>query len=204
MNADNDQPTNITPFPVPNRDKLMLLCSCGCETFNLIANGTMECAYCNEVVEDTSSSRWIERMPVPTHNDYVETGDDFTRNSYMRTAEFARRKIIKQIVHWSDTKQLAMVLGYSEEGAGHLWVDVHNEEQREWVLRKLLKLHEYVQNIPLEGPREVEYIPSKEPENGETSNTEETSTTGEIVQAQESPADTSQGGADGSGDASSS
>lgn len=202
MNADNDEPTNITPFPVPNRDKLMLLCGCGCETFNLIANGTMECAYCSEVVEDTSSSRWIERMPVPTHNDHVETGDDFTRNSYMRTAEFARRKIIKQIVHWSDNRQLAMALGYNEEGAGHLWVDVHNEEQREWVLRKLMKLHEYVQNIPLEGPREVEYVPSKEPENDSTQETQPEELGTPAVETGE--AQTASGGASDTGDASSS
>lgn len=207
MNADNDHETNVTPFPHPSRDKLMLLCECGCETFNLIANGTMECAYCDKVVGG-NSERWIERMPLPNHDSPVEESDDFVRNSYMRTVEFARKKIVKTITHWSDTKQLMMTVGYNAEGDGRLWVDISTEEQREWALVKLEALKEYVARVALEGgPIEVVYTAVPETDEGKEDG-EKQERMQEAEQelfaqdgAEESPADAEQGGTGSTGDA---
>lgn len=197
MNADNDEKGNVTEFPHPDRNKLMLLCDCGCETFNLIANGNMECAYCDKVV-DEKSDRWIERMPVPTHASPVEDSDDFVRNSYLRTSTFARKKIAKNISHWSDTNQVAMMLGYNNDGRGHLWVDIETEEQREWVMRKLMSLHEYVSTKALlNGPSEVQYTPV-EPDDAQQENTTQV----EDASEQTGAPDTSEGGTGNTGDAS--
>lgn len=192
---------NITLFPGTKSndtplDKIMLICgNCRCETFHLLANGTMACAYCDTPVSADSENAWRERMP-----EFDEAGmenvDPPVHNKFLGSAEFARKRVMRDLNHWSDTGTTALVIGYNVDGMGQSWVDIDTEQQREWVMEKIGQLLAYVGEMDISSTRTVVYVP--EEENGNEENVEEASGEGA---AEESAQGTDEGGADGSGDA---
>jgi uncharacterized Zn finger protein (UPF0148 family) len=196
MTGDNEN-NNVIPLTQP--DKLILLCNeCKCPTFNLVANGTMECAYCNAVVHPETSTKWAERVPAPTQ----DIGEpEKVSNNVMGNATYARKRVMRELNKWADTATMVLVIGYSVDGYGHSWLDIDTEEQREWILKKIDDLKEYVATeIQLNVAHTVNYLLEEEAD----ANEQEPESTTQVEHASEqAPApDTGEGGTGNSGDAS--
>jgi len=115
------------PAPVPQ----IWVCSCGCSTFSLRADGEAECAACENII-DAGSGGWFpaikegpERDPAadPPVNDVQGNG----------SVDFARQRI-QQVSQGDDVAALLVVRAC---GTIHAWGSFETAEQREWIMRKL-------------------------------------------------------------------
>lgn len=120
-------------------ESIVWVCSCGCKSFFLHEGGDIECANCNVYTAHAENGRWANVLPeLP---DEVTTDDGGAINvKCVGSAEFARRRAMKRITEWSTADKLAAVFGYHHDGSGSHWTDIANEEQKQWVLRKLREL----------------------------------------------------------------
>lgn len=209
--------TDIIDFPEPKRNnivadptiplnRIMLVCNCGCETFALYADGGMKCAYCNDPVDPETEKTWRERMPDPSPEELmkIEADDDVkVRNIFYGNPEMARRRVMRELSLWSDLNRMALVIGYNIDGTGQSWTSIETEEQREWVLRKIDSLRQYVVDKSIESIGHAFYRPVEDAEDVETAGQESTAqeTSGPAV---EGDTQAPEGGASGSGDASAS
>jgi hypothetical protein len=134
-----------TEKPKEPEERLIYVCSCGCRTFNLYADGNIVCSYCDGELGpgagDPEGWRRCLQPPPPV----VEKDDGGTLNEHqLPDSTLARRSVMKKINQWADSGNLVMVYAYHENGAGSGWMDISSDEQKEWMLDKLQDVVKFV------------------------------------------------------------
>lgn len=105
-----------------DNDPLVWVCGCGCSTFELLSNGQVRCAVCEEV-SHADSGGWEppatdKQWDGPVTRDIHCNGD----------VDFAKRKLQK---HAEDPEACAIIV-FKTTGAVHTWAMVDTQEQFDW------------------------------------------------------------------------
>ena len=122
------KPKAATEVPEPPTERKIWVCSCGCSTFTLLSDGSVECAMCEEPSHDDqggwtmpgTATEWSGDAPV---RDIAGNG----------SIEFAKRLILKR----AEAEDAALVVVADRDGAIHTWSECETEEQFAWAGRKL-------------------------------------------------------------------
>lgn len=124
---------SIINFPKPER--LIFTCGhCGCSTFYLYDDETIECAGCNF---KSNGGEWV--TPLQSHSKSPEKDNSGSVDMIaIGSIEFARRRVVKRIM--DEQSDLAFVAGWFEEGGMTSWSGAETEEQKDWTVRKLREL----------------------------------------------------------------
>jgi hypothetical protein len=133
---------NIIQFPKP--DEIVFVCGCGCMSFFVNANDTLECCNCHDIKNSSPpDGEWRKWLPDIPDNVTEDTGGKMVVRA-IGSAEIARRQTLKHIQDWSTSGNLGMVSAYATDGTGKHWFDIETDEQRQWVLRKLQKTIDHI------------------------------------------------------------
>lgn len=121
---------------------------CDCRSFELLSNGTIACANCQFDVQGSYQevAAWRRCLPEVPKGDPRDVPDD--SNTVKVTAlghvEFARRSVMKHIEKWNKDGDLAAIFAYHRDGSGKHWSAAETEDQRDWVVRKMLEIIEHL------------------------------------------------------------
>lgn len=127
------------------QERLIYVCTCGCRTFNMFADGNIICSYCDRELgpDEGNQDGWRKCLPVPPP--VVEQDDGGTVNEHMLPDEtLARRSVMKRVNEWSDSKGLVFVYAYHDNGAGTGWMEIETEHQKQWMIDKLQDVVKFV------------------------------------------------------------
>ena len=117
------------------REKLVWVCGlCDCTTFRLYNDGTVECALCGSVSDDTDG--WVESLkdkPVKEG----ETDEGTWSVTGIGTVDFARKRVMRMINEWEENGKLAVVAAWDLDGDAKMWADIETQEQKDWMVRKV-------------------------------------------------------------------
>jgi DNA-directed RNA polymerase subunit RPC12/RpoP len=139
------------PTPEPE-ERLLLVCSnCNCRSWNLMGDGTIECANCSSILsmdrDDPAEMGWRRILEnAPTDPESIKSlPDDRGTVNDVQTGDvnLARARTFRKIEEMYKKNEAAMMLAYREDGSSHAWFNVETKEQQEWVVRKL---KEYVRH----------------------------------------------------------
>lgn len=139
---------NIIQFPKP--DEIVFVCGCGCMSFFINHNNTIECCNCNDIKDGSPpNGDWRKNLPDVPDNVTEDTDGKISVRA-IGNSEIARRQTMKQIQEWSVSGTLAIVSAYNNDGTGKHWFDIETKEQQQWVLRKLQLVVDHVKNTNIE------------------------------------------------------
>lgn len=106
----------------------IFVCGCGCSTFELYEGGEAGCAICGTIA-DTDGS-WFRKPPeVPERDDPPMS--DVQGNGCV---DFARHRV-KTLAAKENAKLFVVAL---DDGAVSIWADYASEDQRAWMLERLV------------------------------------------------------------------
>ena len=123
----------------PKGDDLLWLCSCSCQTYRIYSDGSIECANCKNRHSDHvgAAGHWVKDV-LP---EAPETTDETTAGALTVTGlgseELAVRRVLKHANDWRAAGHLAAVIAYHIDGTGQHWVNITNDEQRDWLARRI-------------------------------------------------------------------
>lgn len=138
---------NIIQFPKP--DQIVFVCGCGCMSFFINDNNTVECCNCNDVKTGSPpNGDWRIYLPDVPDDVTEDTGGKMSVRA-IGSAEISRRMTIKQIQEWNTSGTLAMVSAYNDDGTGKHWFDITTETERNWILRKLQLVVDHVKSMTI-------------------------------------------------------
>jgi hypothetical protein len=122
--------SDIVPFPA-KQEPMIWVCECGCSSFELLNDGTMQCALCGCMPADGA---WD-----PVDSDEVWTGESRIREvSGNGDPDFAKKVTAKRIMD-PDTV-LSVVI--KANGALSAWSSLETSEKVEWGISRLEDLQE--------------------------------------------------------------
>lgn len=126
----------VVEFPVRIDPKVVLRCPCGCLTHYLRADGEVECASCNEVVEHGPND-WRRRLPdVPAEPAEVEEGDIIDRD--VADGSLAQRRVLRFAETAMSEGELVAVIVITADGTVRMWNDeLSKTDRQEWFERKV-------------------------------------------------------------------
>jgi len=121
---------------------IVFICGCECRTFELYADGRVECSNCGDIKHphpncpNSINGEWRNSLPVEVP-DKADAKDDAGTVSSVQfnVPEAAKSNTVKKIT--DGVKDLRLVFGAFADGSTTLWTDVNDGEQREWCIRKL-------------------------------------------------------------------
>jgi hypothetical protein len=123
--------SNIVPFGRKREDdgsRTLWICSCGCSSFQLRADGWAECARCEAVQNGVSQGEWFERLRcVP---DEVEPQPDNSEKIVrFNTSEAALAHVLSR----ATPSVAAFVIVLHRDGSISCWGDeIEDEKDRAW------------------------------------------------------------------------
>lgn len=141
----------VVQLQQPTPAELVLVCGrCGCMT-HYIHEDYAECSNCSTNM-GVDTSEWRRELP-PASEDRDGVGDTggLISNTVMSAPVLARKRVMKRISEMEGSGELAAVFAYANDGAGHFWMSVCTQDQKDWMLRRLAELTEYVTNMSVEG-----------------------------------------------------
>ena len=116
--------SKIIDFPVVE-DRIWV-CLCGCSTFKLIEDGSMECSACGNWSRDGS---WYEDKPAGG----AGAGAAFSDVQGNGSVEFARAHMRRM----ASDPEMQMVAVARPDGSVSAWFNVGSEDERKWMHRRL-------------------------------------------------------------------
>lgn len=102
------------------------VCTCGCETFFLRADYTIECAHCGKI---SDGGVWCDKLP-----DEVKA-EPWPRQIVVRLD--TSQANLKHIMSKARVEDTACLLVVQRNGLVHSWRHIETDEQRDWLLRRL-------------------------------------------------------------------
>lgn len=137
----------------PEAERMLLVCvRCSCRTWNLMCDGTIECANCDNTVShdrtDPADLDWRRiTQTAPSDPEVIaKLPDDGGTISSVSTGDtnFARTRVFKKTERWFKENKIAMLICYHEDGEGSSWF---NSEDEEGVERFVEKLEDLIHNL---------------------------------------------------------
>jgi hypothetical protein len=160
------KPRPKTPKPVEPAERLLFVCGeCQCRTFNLMSDGSIECSYCDEPLRpgEGEESQWRKCMPShPEDTSKIKEDTGFSEHQ-LPDASMARRRTLKRVTEWEGAGTAAILGGVNKDAEGSWWVDFDTEEQRQWVLRRISEIREFVTEYELGTPAVAHRDPIPDP-----------------------------------------
>lgn len=108
-------------------------CKCGCLTFFLNANSTVECVACREISSSEDDGAWRLRLPEkpPLLRETVEPND--TTIASANDPEWA----LKRVLNAAKYKTTAFVLVVQNDGETRVWGEkIETPEEEAWFMRR--------------------------------------------------------------------
>ena len=113
---------NEAEAPEVREEALVWVCGCGCSTFELLSDGHVRCAVCEEVSE-AENGGWE-----PPDTDAEWDGPVKRDIQYNGNPDFAKRKLQK---HAEDPETCTIIV-FKTSGSVHTWAMVDTQEQFDW------------------------------------------------------------------------
>lgn len=136
--------------------QLVAICSeCQCNTFKCFADGTVKCSYCETplVPNHPNEENWERCIPEPPADPSIVKEAKSTTRSGVPDNTMSRRRTLKIINKWDG--DIELVDGYHKDGTGRWWTNISTEEDREYVLRKVAEVIDWVVRIKIDGSNEL-------------------------------------------------
>lgn len=125
--------SDIIPFTkkeqAPPEDPNIFVCRCGCSSFEFYSDGSVKCALCSQHMDSLSGEWEVPEAPLrpvdadPRVREVSANGDE----------DFARRVILKR----GETPDVVAIVVVREDGSTHMWTNVEDQEQRNWLMRRI-------------------------------------------------------------------
>ncbi len=137
-------------------ERMVYVCSnCSCRSYNLFADGSIACSYCELILSpgDVGSEYgdWLKC----TDGAAVKDKDDFDPKPFdqhhFADCSLARRQITKKIMGWADSEQLEFITAFNTDGSATSWHNIETEEQRQWILDRMMEAMDYVEGLIIDG-----------------------------------------------------
>jgi hypothetical protein len=141
---------DVIKFPtpaVPEKEDLVFVCECSCQSF-YIKDDHVECTNCGTVpCVSCTGSEWRKVLPVLPEDTSTLKDDGGTVTSKVIDDDvFTMKRFIKGVNEWADNGELAALMSYNYDGAGKHWLTINTKERKEWVIRRMEEMLEYVRN----------------------------------------------------------
>jgi uncharacterized Zn finger protein (UPF0148 family) len=107
---------------------MIWVCGCGCSTFELLSDGKVRCAMCEDVTE-AENGGWHPPEDAPEWEGEPPVRDLNGNGS----VEFARAAMVR----YAKAKEATMIIVADEDGSIHAWSAAETDEQIAWVKSKL-------------------------------------------------------------------
>ena len=111
---------------IPIRRDEIWVCLCGCSSFSLLGDGSIECSSCGTWAEEMGS--WYEEKPAAEATDDPPFGDIQGNGS----VDFAKAQVIRSV----QSVDVVMIMTVAENGRLKLWTSVEGKAQEKWLLRQ--------------------------------------------------------------------
>lgn len=131
-------------------EELVFVCTCGTRTFEVMGHtnseceGYLKCSGCGNEVE-VEGSDWRKKLP-PVPDDTEGLQDTIGTTIHSRSnspTNLVVLRVLRNIGKW-DPDDIALMVGFHEDGAGEQFFTFNTEEQRQWVLDRLDQVKDYV------------------------------------------------------------
>ena len=119
---------SVLAFPRPPR--VIWVCGCGCASFDLHADGGIECAACDTPIGTDEFSGWFDPMPDRDYSSDANVSSNVHSNG---SVDFARHRAMRYATS-DDAVCIAVV---DRDGTVHAWSEADTIERMRWVRRKL-------------------------------------------------------------------
>ena len=130
--------------------RMVYVCSnCSCRSYNLFSDGSIACSHCQlflapgDVGSEYGGWSKLDKDPKeqaefdPPPFDRHEFGDP----------TLARRMVVKRLLGWVDTGELQFITGFHKDGSATSWHNIDKEEDRGWILDRMLEAMDYVEGL---------------------------------------------------------
>lgn len=126
------------------RERLIWMCgNCGCSTFYLYSDQTIECAGCEHV---SDGGEWV----TPIENKAKAPEKDNASSICViaiGSPQVARLRVLKKIN--DRAADIALTAAWFDDGAMTSWCGAETEEQKAWAIRKLSELSNSIEQKPV-------------------------------------------------------
>lgn len=132
---------NIVDFRKATR--LTWLCgACGCSTWYLYNDSTVECAACDKVSE---GSEWVTPIQNEPQNPERDNAGSICVVG-VGSVELAKRRVMKVIDNRKG--EISFIAAWFDDGGMKSWSGAQTPEQRDWVVEKLRQLADHIAEKP--------------------------------------------------------
>lgn len=125
-------------IPDTEKDNVIWICGCGCQSFILHDDNTIQCTHCdNHIEQDLTQGQWARQV---VRYEDVENDDGGTIiHNLTDDTNFSRLRTKKLINDWFDKNEVALAIVYKADGTSKSWQVIETQEQKDWLIRILEK-----------------------------------------------------------------
>lgn len=109
------------------RPDTIFVCQCGCSTWRLLNDATVECAACEN--RSMSAAAWYEEKPKAPEFD----GEPFVDIQGNGSVEFARSRLQRMAAD----PDLSLIVLVRENGTIHMWSNAETKKRIKWTVQRL-------------------------------------------------------------------
>lgn len=144
--------SNVVSLDTEGQDSTLYIAvciNCGCRSFELLSSGQIECCNCGQRPTGYEEEvEWRRVLPEePKNPDDVEGDGGTIGVRSMGVADIAMHSTMKVMNEWTKAGNATMLIAFGRDGAGKHWFDIHTEEQKEWVLRRLREVTAHIEKL---------------------------------------------------------
>lgn len=139
---------NVVKFPKP--DQIIYKCHCGCTSFFIHLDGKIECCNCltDHANHDATPGEWVKQLP-PEPDVIEKTDAGAIKSSALGNVDFARSSVLRTVQDWAKDGVLQILIGYQEDGRGKHWLNIANQQEKEWCVRRITELLEHLKQTEI-------------------------------------------------------
>ena len=128
-------------------DKAVWRCICGCWSFFIADDGTVECTACHTVTDNHAEAvgEWVRQI-LPEAEEVKEITEPMTTQVVMGEEEFAKRRVLKYVEQCTKSDTLAALFVMSRDLATRTWFNFDIVPKTE-LINRIQGILEHIRNV---------------------------------------------------------
>lgn len=135
---------NVIPFKQP--ELLIFVCSCGCQSYRIQSDCTIECCNCHDV---KAFGEWVKHLPPVLSDPPERTSAGTLIVTAHGSEELAKRRVLRDIELWMRNDELMLLSAFNKSGGGKHWFNLKTEDDKEFLLNRLAEMYAQVKETAL-------------------------------------------------------